>query len=71
MEGALFVIWVKFMGVVMVFKLMGPDLLAAFTNAQKTKTLNENIVYLTITLVIMLVLAGMAFGDPPRWMIRV
>ncbi len=71
MEGALFVIWVKFMGVVMVFKLMGPDLLAAFNNAQRTKTLNENIVYLTIMLVVMLVFAGMAFGDPPRWMIRV
>ena len=71
MEGALFVIWVKFMGVVMVFKLMGPDLLAAFNNAQRTKTLNENIVYLTIMLVVMLVFAGMAFGDPPSWMIRV
>ena len=71
MEGALFVIWVKFMGVVMVFKLMGPDLLAAFNNAQRTKTLNENIVYLTIMLVVMLVFAAMAFGDPPSWMIRV
>ena len=59
------------MGVVVVFKLMGPDLLAAFNNAQRTNTLNENIVYLTIMLVVMLVLAGMAFGDPPRWMIRV
>lgn len=69
--GTLLLLWVKFMGVVMVFKLMGPDLLAAFNNAQRTKTLNENIVYLTIMLVVMLVLAGMAFGDPPRWMIRV
>ena len=69
--GTMLVLWVKFMGVVMVFKLMGPDLLAAFNNAQKTKTLNENIVYLTIMLVVMLVFAGMAFGDPPRWMIRV
>ena len=69
--GTLIVLWVKFMGVVMVFKLMGPDLLAAFNNAQRTKTLNENIVYLTIMLVVMLVFAGMAFGDPPRWMIRV
>jgi hypothetical protein len=69
--GTLLVLWVKFMGVVMVFKLMGPDLLAAFNNAQRTKTLNENIVYLTIMLVVMLVFAGMAFGDPPRWMIRV
>ena len=59
------------MGVVMVFKLMGPDLFAAFNNAQRTKTLNENIVYLTIMLVVMLVFAGMAFGDPPSWMIRV
>ena len=69
--GTMLVLWVKFMGVVMVFKLMGPDLLAAFANAQRTKTLNENIVYLTIMLVVMLVFAGMAFGDPPRWMIRV
>ncbi len=69
--GTMLVLWVKFMGVVMVFKLMGPDLLAAFNNAQRTKTLNENIVYLTIMLVVMLVFAGMAFGDPPRWMIRV
>ena len=69
--GTLLLLWVKFMGVVMVFKLMGPDLLAAFNNAQRTKTLNENIVYLTIMLVVMLILAGMAFGDPPRWMIRV
>jgi len=69
--GTLLVLWVKFMGVVMVFKLMGPDLLAAFNNAQRTKTLNENIVYLTIMLVVMLVFAGMAFGDPPSWMIRV
>jgi hypothetical protein len=69
--GTLLLLWVKFMGVVMVFKLMGPDLLAAFNNAQRTKTLNENIVYLTIMLVVMLVFAGMAFGDPPRWMIRV
>jgi hypothetical protein len=69
--GTLLVLWVKFMGVVMVFKLMGPDLLAAFNNAQRTKTLNQNIVYLTIMLVVMLVFAGMAFGDPPRWMIRV
>ena len=69
--GTMLILWVKFMGVVMVFKLMGPDLLAAFNNAQRTKTLNENIVYLTIMLVVMLVLAGMAFGDPPRWMIRV
>lgn len=69
--GTLLLLWVKFMGVIMVFKLMGPDLLAAFNNAQRTKTLNENIVYLTIMLVVMLVLAGMAFGDPPRWMIRV
>jgi len=69
--GTMLILWVKFMGVVMVFKLMGPDLLAAFNNAQKTKTLNENIVYLTIMLVVMLVFAGMAFGDPPRWMIRV
>ena len=69
--GTLLVLWVKFMGVVMVFKLLGPDLLAAFNNAQRTKTLNENIVYLTIMLVVMLVFAGMAFGDPPRWMIRV
>ena len=69
--GTLLLLWVKFMGVVMVFKLMGPDLLAAVNNAQRTKTLNENIVYLTIMLVVMLVLAGMAFGDPPRWMIRV
>ena len=69
--GTLLLLWVKFMGVVVVFKLMGPDLLAAFNNAQRTNTLNENIVYLTIMLVVMLVLAGMAFGDPPRWMIRV
>jgi len=69
--GTMLVLWVKFMGVVMVFKLMGPDLLAAFNNAQRTKTLNENIVYLTIMLVVMLVFAGMAFGDPPSWMIRV
>lgn len=69
--GTLFLLWVKFMGVIMVFKLMGPDLLSAFHNAQKTKTLNENVVYLTIMLVVMCVLAGMAFGDPPRWMIRV
>ena len=69
--GTLLLLWVKFMGVVMVFKLMGPDLLAAFNNAQRTNTLNENIVYLTIMLVVMLVLAGMAFGDPPRWMMRV
>jgi hypothetical protein len=69
--GTILILWVKFMGVVMVFKLMGPDLLAAFNNAQRTKTLNENIVYLTIMLVVMLVFAGMAFGDPPRWMIRV
>jgi hypothetical protein len=69
--GTMLILWVKFMGVVMVFKLMGPDLLAAFANAQRTKTLNENIVYLTIMLVVMLVFAGMAFGDPPRWMIRV
>jgi hypothetical protein len=69
--GTLLVLWVKFMGVVMVFKLMGPDLFAAFNNAQRTKTLNENIVYLTIMLVVMLVFAGMAFGDPPSWMIRV
>tara|TARA_B100001057_G_scaffold251942_1_gene252185 strand:+ start:346 stop:558 length:213 start_codon:yes stop_codon:yes gene_type:complete len=69
--GTMLVLWVKFMGVLMVFKLMGPDLLAAFSNAQKTNTLNENIVYLTLTFVIMLVLAGMAFGDPPSWMIRV
>ena len=69
--GTMLVLWVKFMGVVMVFKLLGPDLLAAFANAQRTKTLNENIVYLTIMLVVMLVFAGMAFGDPPRWMIRV
>jgi len=69
--GTLLVLWVKFMGVVMVFKLLGPDLLAAFNNAQRTKTLNENIVYLTIMLVVMLVFAGMAFGDPPSWMIRV
>ena len=69
--GTLLVLWVKFMGVVMVFKLMGPYLLAAFNNAQRTKTLNENIVYLTIMLVVMLVFAGMAFGDPPSWMIRV
>jgi hypothetical protein len=69
--GTMLILWVKFMGVVMVFKLMGPDLLAAFNNAQRTKTLNENIVYLTIMLVVMLVFAGMAFGDPPRWMIRV
>jgi len=69
--GTMLILWVKFMGVVMVFKLMGPDLLAAFNNAQRTKTLNENIVYLTIMLVVMLVFAGMAFGDPPSWMIRV
>ena len=69
--GTMLILWVKFMGVAMVFKLMGPDLLAAFNNAQRTKTLNENIVYLTIMLVVMLVLAGMAFGDPPSWMIRV
>lgn len=69
--GTLFLLWVKFMGVVMVFKLMGPDLLAAFYNAQKTNTLNQHIVYLTLSLVVMLILAGMAFGDPPRWMIRV
>lgn len=69
--GTMLILWVKFMGVAMVFKLMGPDLLAAFNNAQRTKTLNENIVYLTIMLVVMLVFAGMAFGDPPRWMIRV
>jgi len=69
--GTMLILWVKFMGVVMVFKLLGPDLLAAFNNAQRTKTLNENIVYLTIMLVVMLVFAGMAFGDPPRWMIRV
>ena len=58
------------MGVIMVFRLMGPDLLAAFNNAQRTKTLNENIVYLTIMLVVMLVFAGMAFGDPPAWMAK-
>ena len=69
--GTMLILWVQFMGVAMVFKLMGPDLLAAFNNAQRTKTLNENIVYLTIMLVVMLVFAGMAFGDPPRWMIRV
>lgn len=69
--GTMLILWVKFMGVAMVFKLMGPDLLAAFNNAQRTKTLNENIVYLTITLVVMLILAAMAFGDPPSWMIRV
>jgi len=69
--GTMLILWVKFMGVVMVFKLLGPDLLTAFNNAQRTKTLNENIVYLTIMLVVMLVFAGMAFGDPPRWMIRV
>ena len=69
--GTMLILWVKFMGVIMVFKLMGPDLLAAFNNAQRTKTLNENIVYLTIMLVVMLVFAGMAFGDPPSWMIRV
>jgi len=69
--GTMLLLWVKFMGAVMVFKLMGPDLFSAFTQAQKTKTLNENVVYLTISLVVMLVLAGMAFGDPPSWMIRV
>tara|TARA_B100000900_G_scaffold403041_1_gene409631 strand:- start:2821 stop:3033 length:213 start_codon:yes stop_codon:yes gene_type:complete len=68
--GTLLLLWVKFMGVVMVFRLMGPDLVASFTQAQKTKTLNENIVYLTITLVVMLILAAMAFGDPPAWMAR-
>ena len=69
--GTLFLIWVKFMGVIMVFRLMGPDLLSAFYNAQKTKTLNQHIVPLTLSLVVMCILAGMAFGDPPRWMIRV
>jgi len=69
--GTMLILWVKFMGVVMVFKLLGPDLLTAFNNAQRTKTLNQNIVYLTIMLVVMLVFAGMAFGDPPSWMIRV
>ena len=69
--GTMLILWVKFMGVVMVFKLLGPDLFAAFSHAQKTTTLNENIVYLTLALVTMLLLAGMAFGDPPSWMIRI
>lgn len=68
--GILILLWVKFMGAVMVIKLLGPDLFTAFSHAQKTKTLNQNIVYLTLSLVVMLVLAGMAFGDPPSWMVR-
>lgn len=69
--GTAVVLWVKFMGVVMVFKLLAPTILQAFSAAQQGKYLDQIIIPLTLAFVAMIMLAGMAFNDPPNWMVRV
>ena len=54
----------------MVFRLLAPELIVAFTHHQKAKTLPQVMVGLTISFVVMVLLAAMAFGDPPAWMVK-
>ena len=70
MECAAYLIMVKFAGVVMVFRLLAPKLIVAFTHHQKARTLPQVMVGLTISFVVMVLLAAMAFGDPPAWMVK-
>ena len=65
MEGALWLIMAKFYSAVVVFYLMGPDLLRAFNQYQAAGQLRSHIHWLTAVFVLMLFLAGFAFNGPP------
>jgi len=65
MEGALWLIMAKFYSAVVVFYLLGPDLLRAFNEFKAAGQLRSQIHWLTAAFVLMLFLAGLAFNGPP------
>jgi hypothetical protein len=64
MEGALWLIMAKFYSAVVVFYLLGPDLLRAFNEFKAAGQLRSQIHWLTAAFVLMLTLAGFAFNGP-------
>ena len=64
MEGALWLIMAKFYSAVIVFYLLGPELLRAFNEFKAAGQLRGQIHWLTAAFVLMLFLAGFAFNGP-------
>ena len=65
MEGALWLIMAKFYSAVIIFYLLGPELLRAFNEYKAVGQLRSQIHWLTAAFVLMLTLAGFAFNGPP------
>ena len=65
MEGTLWLIIAKFYSAVIVFYLLGPELLRAFNEFNAAGQLRSQIHWLTAAFVLMLFLAGFAFNGPP------
>lgn len=65
MEGALWLITAKFYSAVIIFYLLGPELLRAFNEFKAAGQLRSQIHWLTGGFVLMLFLAGLAFNGPP------
>ena len=64
MEGALWLIMAKFYSAVIVFYLLGPELLRAFNEFKAAGQLRSQIHWLTAAFELMLFLAGFAFNGP-------
>jgi len=64
MEGALWLIMAKFYSAVIIFYLLGPELLRAFNEYKAAGQLRSQIHWLTGGFVLMLFLAGLAFNGP-------
>ena len=64
MEGALWLIMLKFYSAAFVIYLMGPQLLQVFNEYKKAGCLGSQIHYLTGAFVLMLILAAFAFQGP-------
>jgi hypothetical protein len=64
MEGALWLIMAKFYSAVIIFYLLGPELLRAFNEYKAAGQLRSQIHWLTAAFVLMLFLAGFAFNGP-------
>ena len=64
MEGALWLIMAKFYSAVIIFYLLGPELLRAFNEFKAAGQLRSQIHWLTAAFVLMLFLAGFAFNGP-------
>jgi len=65
MDGAWFLIMVKFYGAMFIIYLMAPQLMHSFNEYKKAGQLGSQVHWLTAGFVLMLVLAGLAFNGPP------